>query len=325
VNGEGIMRAMAILAAARFAYTVTLRRGEDGVWRGRADPADAPPHLVGDTPDVAIAGGMLTMDNPSPGRRPSLSHIDGPMASKALIHIGEALETVLHDEDVLWMHRGAMADVGLVLMRGGSLVFALGAETTWLRRLGIIVETDPRADDVRFYDMQSLLDQPDSQLVWLDPSSPHYESQLAELDRIPPHVRTVSIAARADDWATSSAVNRRAVGPDRRRAWGFNFERVDTRFQTRDDFIAHLRTLPKQRPNDLFLRFTVDGRQHEIREGESVLREPWLFCVCRVASPDDPWSSTHIGVARAHPALTADALRASARLIWEKHIQIERS
>lgn len=87
-----------------------------------------------------------------------------------------------------------------------------------LRKFGITVETDPRADDVRLYDMQSLLDQPDSQLVWLDPSSPHYESQLAELDRIPPHVTIISIAARSDDWATSSAVNRRAVGPDRRRS-----------------------------------------------------------------------------------------------------------
>jgi hypothetical protein len=317
------MRAMAIPAAAQFAYTVTLRRGMDGVWRGRAGPADARPQLVGDTPDVAIADGILTMDNPSSGRRRGLSHVDQPMASKALIAIGEALETVLHDEDVLSMHRGAMADVGLVLIRGGDLVLALGDVTQSLRKFGITVETDPRAEDVRFYYMQSLLDQPDSQLVWLDPSSPHYESQLAELDRIPRHVTTVSIAARADDWATSSAVNRRAVSHDRRRPWQFNFERVDTRFQTRDDFIAYLRTLSKQRPEDLFLRFTVDGRQHEIRKGESVLREPWLFCVSEVASLDWGWSSTHIGIARAHPALTADVLRASARLIWEKHIQIE--
>lgn len=56
-----------------------------------------------------------------------------------------------------------------------------------------------------------------------------------------------------------------------------------------------------------------------------MLREPWLFCVCEVASPDVAWSSTHIGVARAHPALTADVLRASVTLILQKHIQIEPS
>jgi hypothetical protein len=310
---------MAIPPTAQFSHSVALRVGHDGVWRGTAEPADQDLGLVGDAPAIELTDSMLTLERRvGPAARLVRAVAGRSQVAKALFEVGEAPETVLQNGDVLHLDRGAMAELSLVLMREGSLVMALGAVTKRIERAGVAIEIDPRADDVRFNYMRSLLDEPKSLLVWLDPQAGDYDRQLAELDRIPAHVTMVSIAARCDDWQTSTAVNRRAVEDEsRRRHWGFNYERVGTQFRTREEFIAHLRGLPERRPTDFFVRFVAEGTVAEVREGECRVHAPWVFSVCSVASPDDGWSRSHVGVARTHPSLTPDRLHTSVRLIQQ--------
>jgi hypothetical protein len=313
---------MAIRAEAQFNYTFRLRRGLDAVWRGEAHGAPDEPHLVGPTPRVSLSDGVLSLTAATSLRRFLARSRGVPMAAVASIGVGAALEAVLEDDDAIRYDRDGMGALGLVVTRGDRLVLAIGAVTPRLGDFGLAVETDPRADDVRFYYMRSLLDDPKATLVWLDPGSPEYESQLAELDRIPPHVTMVSIAARADDWTAAHAVNERALGT-RRHRWGMNFERVDTRIRTRDDFVAHLRSLPKRRPDDFFVRFTVEGCSADVREGEGLASGSWLFYVAKVASTESAWTSSQVGVAREHPALTVEALRESVQQFEPMRLRME--
>jgi hypothetical protein len=313
---------MAIRSTAQFSHNVALEVGPDGVWRGTAEPADQELSLVGDAPAIELTGGMLTLERRGVPEARVRAVAGGSHVARARFEVGEALETVLDDGDVLHLDRGAMAEVSLVLLREDHLVMALGAITRQIERAGLAIEVDPRADDVRFYYMRSLLDDRSSQLVWLDPQASDYEQQLAELDQIPAHITMVSIAARCEDWQTSAAVNRRAVQGGGRR-WSFNYERVGTQFRTREEFIAHLRGLPERRPTDFFLRFVADGTVAEVREGECQVHEPWLFSVFSVASPNDAWSRSQVGVARTHPSLTPDRLQTSVRLILEGQVHFE--
>ena len=314
---------MAIPYTAQFSHTVALQRSPDGAWRGVAESADQHSSLVGDAPAVQLSRGELTLERrsaPRPG--PFRELIPESRVAMARFAVGDALEAVLGDGDVLHMDRGAMAELSLVLLRKGRLALALGAIDQKLERVGVTIEVDPRTDDALLYYVRSLLDRPDSQLVWLDPKAADYERQLAELGRIPPHVSMVSIAARCDDWQTSSAINQRALqNPPGRRHWGFNYETVATTFRTREEFVAYLRALPQQRPADFFLRFVAEGTVAELREGECRVHEPWLFSVHSVASRKDGWSRSQAGVARAHASLTPECLHTSVRLVVESPIQ----
>jgi hypothetical protein len=314
---------MAIPFTAQCRYTVTLRHGADGPWRGTADPADQGLSLVGDAPAIELDNGRLTLSRRALTPERLRAGFGTPVVS-ASVGIGDALETVLRDGDRLQVLRGGMAELALVLRREERLVMALGVVTEDLKEAGIGVEVDPRADDGRFYYMRSLLDRKDAMLVWLDPASAEYEAQLSELDRIPPHVTMVSIAARCDDWTTSTAVNRRAVGDNRRsHRWGFNYERVDARVRTREEFVRYLRGLPDRRRTDVFLRFAAGGQVVDLRAGECAALDPWLLSVGSVRPADDGWAHSHLGVARMHPALTAERLLASVQAVLRGGMQFE--
>ena len=315
---------VSILPEAQFNYVVRLRRGPDAVWRGTATATPDEPHLVGATPGIELANGVLSIVGPTSHepRRRRRSVETYPISSRAAMAVGDTLEAVLRDDDVIDLDRGPMGTVGIVVSRDNQLVVALGDVTRRVERFGISIVVDPRADDVRFYYMKSLLDRPDALLVWLDPASPAYESQLEELEHVPRDITMVSLAARCSDWKASSEVNGRVTGVPRR--WGFNFETVSPRFATREDFIDYLRSLPSARPRDFFLAFTVDGQPIVVREGETRAEAGWLIHVDEVSSPDWGWEPSAIGMARAHPGLSADALKTSVQQITHKHMQIEK-
>jgi hypothetical protein len=299
--------------------------GHDGVWRGTAEPSDEEPGLLGDAPAIELTGGILTFQRRVGPAARSVRQAAGRIEiGKARFQVGKAPETVLQNGDLMYFERGPMAELSLVLTREESLIMALGTVSRPMKQAGVATEIDPRADDLRFGYMRSLLDKPHTQLVWVDPQAADYERQLAELDRIPPHVTMVSIAVRCDDFHTSAAVNRRALQDQSRpRQWSFNYEEVPTRFRTREEFIAHLRGLPERRPKDFFIRFAIEGTVADVREGECRVHAPWMFSVCSVFSPNYAWSLSHVGVARTHPSLTPECLHTSVGLIQQNTPKLE--
>ncbi len=315
---------MAIDSSAQFDYLATLRHDSDRVWRGRATGTPDRPQLVGTQPAVELTAGVLTLTDDTTGA--AVRSITNPRPSKiagaTALQVGEAPEALIQDGDQIRLNRDGMGTLALIVAREGRLILGLGAVAHSLAEFGVSVDIDPRADEVRFYYMKSLLDQPDAVLVWLDPVSPDYSSQLAELDHIPAHITMVSIAARCADWSEAVAVNDRAVG-GRRTRWGFNYELVAERFQTREQFVGYLRALPERHRGEFFLRFRDGGRHVDVREGECTLLDPWLLCVDEVEM-GSAWTASRIGIGRTQSNLSPDALRESVRKFTQWNMRIGR-
>ncbi|HEY7475309.1 MAG TPA: hypothetical protein VH679_09890 [Vicinamibacterales bacterium] len=305
---------MVIHPSGLFDHTAVLRRDHTGVWRGRAGPNEQDETLVGDTPQVELAGGTLTLVR-TQFEWPGVFRRDrDPLTARVALPVGPAFEAVLQDEDEIRTLREGTGDLAATLTRNGQLQIALGAVHGLLASAGITVEMDPRARDVDFYGVARMVKRPDVKLFWLDPGDPNLELHLAEINHVSPDVQTVIVVARGGDRAKLRDLNQRVFSP-RRPHGSWWFEVAPERVRTESDLMAYLEQLPGTRPEDLWLRFTIDGRTHEVREGEYQQQDPWHLFVARVYTPGIPGELSQLGVARVHPALSAETFTSSVRRI----------
>jgi len=237
--------------------------------------------------------------------------------------VGDTLEAVLEDGDRLRVCRGGTADLGITVFRGGRFMLALGAVGHMGLGAGIALEEDPRAAEVDLYWLASIVDPPDTTLVWLDRSSSDFESRFEACQHGPMNVRVILAVKDADD-LTRKRLNDLMVLGTLSTASCY-CEYIDSRFQNGTEWAAYLRGLPKTRPKDLFIRITVDGVTSTVREGEYAFTQPWHLYVARVFTPGIPGELSQLAIARERHALTAKMLLDSTlaisqssgtRIVW---------
>ena len=318
---------MAIPAASCFDYEAPLTRSRSGGWTGLAVPTanqSVHPGLAGDQPTLELAGGTVTLRRTESvlGRFKSHHQSWGTSPSQVSFRVGEALEAVVEDGDLLCVSRGGTTDLSATLCRSNYLVMGLGAVAH--RRLGpgVTIQEDPRANDVDLYHLTTTLDRPDTTLVWLDSSDPHVDEALSELSR-PPGTGLV-IAIAGPDSEERRQLNWRAAALASGAHTSCEFVDVDSRFTTRETWLDYLRQLPKTRPRDLSIRFGFDGQDIDVREGEYAFREPWHLFVAKVYTPGIPGEWSQLAVARKHRVLTAQMVVDSTELIASGQLQILR-
>jgi len=303
---------MVIHSSGLFDHRASLRRHRAGVWRGRAEPNQQEETLVGDAPHLELSEGNLAL------ARAQFDWLGvfkrDPLTARVSFGVGGAFEAVLENDDVIRTCRAGTGDLAAMLTRNGQLVMALGAVDGLLVPAGIAVEMDPRAREVDFYPVAWMVQKPDVKLFWLDPDDPHLDRRLDEIRCAPPEVTTVILVARGGDRAKVTALNQRAVS-SRRPTGSWWFQVAPERVRTEAELMAYLEQLPKTRPDDLWLRFTIDGRTFEVREGEYQLHDPWHLFVAKVYTPGTPGEFSQLGVARVHPALMADVFTSSVQRI----------
>ena len=170
-------------------------------------------------------------------------------------------------------------------------MLALGAAGHMGLGAGIALEEDPRAAEVDLYWLASIVDHPDTTLVWLDRSSSDFESRFEACQHGPMNVRVILAVKDADD-LTRKRLNDLMVLGTLSTASCY-CEYIDSRFQNGTEWAAYLRGLPKTRPKDLFIRITVDGVTSTVREGEVRLHTAMATCTWQECSPQGSLANCH--------------------------------
>lgn len=289
---------MAIRSSSLFDVEAPLRRRDSGGWIAGAVPGGVRGffNFWGDEPTIELAGGLVSILRPA--RTP--------------FRVGPLPEGVAADGDRLRVSRCSSGELGVALLRHARVVLALGALPS-APDANVRVTDDPRVRDERLSMVAAALNGGD-QLVWLDTRDPRLDSALDALQHRSPHRSVVAIAG--PDRESRRALNQRAFAMSRAVGGGRYYVHVDERWATRDEWLAHLRTLPASRPNDLHVRITLDGTDHQLREGEYRFSEPWHLYVQRVGRTAlEPAEHSLVGIARAHPAVDREALIEAVRTL----------
>ena len=312
---------MVIHPSGLFDHVAVLRRDDAGVWRGRADSNQQQDTLVGDEPRIKLIDGMLTLVRTEFEWPGAFRRDRDPLAGRVSFRVGPALEAVLDNEDTIRMLRHGTGDLAVTLARNGQVVMALGAVDRLVAPAGIRVDTDPRASDLDFYGIAHMAGKPDVRLVWLDVDDRDLESRVEEIQRPPQSVKTVIAVARTGDRSRLRDLNDRVfAGRSHASLW---YQVAPERIRSQDDLMTYLRHLPKTRPDDLCLRFTIDGRSSDVREGEYRSHDPWHLFVAKVFTPGMPGELSQLGVAHTDPNLSVDTFTSSVRQIAGSSINFD--
>lgn len=310
---------MAIPLVGQFFYQTTLERIGGKTWGGRALPRvdrSKHPGLAGDAPGVRLADGAieLTCTDRDLSEVADTHWRTTEPARRVSFPVGSALDAVAADGDVLRVYRGATTDLAATIVRDSRLVIALGAIARHEFHEGIVIEEDPRADEMKLYPLRPLLDDPATTLVWLDANDPRVHEELeARLDTPTPG-RILAIAGLDEE--QRRRLNMRLpelTFPSRHTST--DFVQIGARFSSVEQWVAYIRGLPATRPNDLHIRFTVNGADVIVREGDDAFHAPWHLVVTKVRTWGIPGEGSKLAIARAHDALTREMLIESAALI----------
>lgn len=307
-----------------FTYSTVIRRGSDGRWEGRALAAvdgTRHPGLVGDQPQLELLRGLLTLRRSESwfSRKRNRHYAQwGSPASTVRLPVGEVIEAVASEGDHLIARRTGTGDCGVELRRGGELKVGLGAVQgdEWLA-----VQDDPRAHDSSLSRMAAILDRPDTSLVWVDAADRDHEALVRRIQGVPPGPLVVAIAGQ--DAEARRRVNHRLsairLPPGSSGRW---YVDVDERFTSLEEWLSHVHSIPKRRPDDLWIRFTSRSESITLREGEYGFMDPWHLFVQRVFAPGLPGALSQMAIVRAHPGVNQEMVIASARSIASGRIEI---
>src|SRR5262245_23857338 len=157
---------MSISPAGQFDYAVPLTSRGEHDWGGRAmPPTETKFHagLVGRQPDVTLSADTITLHRTENARNFLLDpHYRswGKPRSRVSFKVGPLLARVVEQSDVLYIHRGGTAEVGLVLSRQGALITAVGAVRAGALGDGNTFTEDSRARELSLYGVRHSLDDP---------------------------------------------------------------------------------------------------------------------------------------------------------------------
>jgi hypothetical protein len=277
---------MAIPRSSGFDYHTVLHAVGDHAWAGRADD-DASESLLGHRPSVTVTSGLVTLTRKARSGLVPAASFDG----------GEALDAVLQEGDVLSCWYTGTAEIGLSVTRAGSLLLALGALDD-VSSAGITIELDPRVEEVELAEALHFIDGPGTRIVWLDAQHPcELDSRIRELDADSPGVTALAIVARTDNLETRLALNRRTMQRHRRRS--MIFLQASERFVRVEDWLEYVRTLPHERPADLWLRIRSGNDEKLVPQGTTATIDGWLVHVLRVFERGIPGRLSQVGLVRA--------------------------
>jgi hypothetical protein len=309
-----------------FTYTAVIHKDQTGTWRGRAHAAqDAARHpgLAGDQPQLELIDGTLTItcteSRSSQRRNPHYARWGAP-ASAVRLAVGDVPEAVARDGDELTIDRTGTGDCAFQLRTEGELNVGLGA----IRNDGgIKIEEDPRADETELYGVAAVLDADATSLVWLNISDPDHESVVRRIECLPAGPWVIAIAGQHAE--ERRRMNRRVAALRLRFDGGSRWSvDVDERFSSKDEWLAYLRSLPKRRPDDLWIRFTARGESITLKEGEYGFMDPWHLSVQRVYTPGMPGQLSQLAIVRKHPSVSKEMVIESGRAIAFGRMEIER-
>jgi hypothetical protein len=226
---------------------------------------------------------------------------------------------VVQNRDTLTVRRWGTGDFAAALLRDGELVAGIGALRICHLEPRLRLDEDPRADEVRLYHLPSLLDDPETTLVWLHLSDPHLEQKIAGMSEL--RTARVVVAIAGSDPTERQRLNHR-VAQIRMAVMSAQYEDVDARFANQEDWLEYLRRLPRVRPEDLWIRFTLGGASTVVREGEYAFQYPWHLFVHSVHRPGVPGELSQLAVAREDPALDKDVIVSSTKAIAARDLEI---
>ena len=314
-----------IHASGCFNYQIPLRRRHDGAWEGQASPGDADlyhPGLVGECPHLVLLDGCVTLTCTESASQQQLRPVyrKWPVRTHQVVFdVGPAIEQVAEDGALLRVTRSGTGDLGAEFLRDQQLVLAIGNVDTSLR--GVIgVEYDPRVDDDDLYWVKYVLSKPDTQLVWIDAEQCDLEATRQSFGLS--DSGWVQLACRSRSREESLRLNH-ALLPDRtlaRRSHGW--ADVDPRFKTPDEWVAYIRSLPDERPDDVYVRFDVAGTGVTLREREYAFLEPWHIYLHRIRRRGVPGKTSHMGIARDHSGVDKATVIESTNRIATRSIRI---
>ncbi len=320
---------MSISPAAQCNYLVRVSRGAGGCWHGRADPASDDayhPGLAGNRPEIELRDDVIMLRPTESGlsRARTPKYRDwGPPASEVSIPVGPAVSAVLAEGDVMVVSRLGTSDLAVVVLRGDALQLGLGAIACAPLGSEVTVQEDPRASEQWLYGIAATLEDPEATLVWIDLADPNCQSAINSIDDVP--TKRVVIAIAGPEPAERRRMNN-SIAAKRSPAWQSArwYVDVDARFATREQWVEHLRGLPKTRPTDLWVRFAVEGVTALLHEGEYRFESPWHLVVEKVYRPGIPGELSQLGLVREHPAVTKQMVMKSLRPIASRQIHFTR-
>jgi hypothetical protein len=320
---------MAISPAGQFDYVVPLTRRGEHEWGGRAMPPTETkyhPGIVGRQPDVVLSADTITLHRTEDALTfaldPHYRRWRQPRLRESF-KVGPLLARVVEQSDVLHIHRGGTAEVGLVLSRQGVLVMALGAVRPGALGDGNTFTEDSRAGEVSLYGVRNSLDDPDWLFVWLNTSEADIETLAGRVDAVEGNRLLIAIAG--EDPNARWQLNHRLATPSRgsRHRSACYYIDVDGRFATREQWLAYIRQLPQTRPLDLHIHFQLGTVSKVVLEHEYVSQTPWHLFVQRVYTPGLPGDLSQLAIVREHRGVTREMVLEAARTISSRSIVLE--
>ena len=315
---------MSIAPVGQFDYEVVLSWGA-GKWSGRAAPArdSRHPGLVGARPNLELSDGVVALHRTESAFfvAAAYSQFERP-ASWISLRVGAAVEALAAEGDRLRLRRGGTGDIGITLVRNDAFILGLGAVVGLPLAPSMTVHEDPRAAEVDLYHVIRTIDRPGTTLVWLDPADQNFETTINSLRQLPGERLVVAITGPSA--GERRAVNRRVAGPPFSSHASREFVDVEPRFATCEQWVAYLRQLPKVRPNDLYLRFSFEGGDIDVREGEQAFKRPWHLFVAKVQTPGLPGEWSQLAIVREHHAIDIQTVIDSTRMVASGHIEMTR-
>lgn len=314
---------MAIARSGCFDYTVRLHRRSPNAWGGRAAASadqSLHPGLAGERPEIELVNGGITIASTESWirRRTSPHYRDwGPPASTVRVAVGPAFEAVAREGDVLTIYRAGTGDLAATLVRGDDLQLHVGSISAALANTGIVIEEDPRAQEVQLYGILRSVADPDTSLIWVDASDPQQrEPAIQAIHRS--RAKRLIIAVAGEDPAERRRVNHRLADTGaplprgRSSCW---YVDVDARFRSREAWLDYLHGLPESRPTDLWIRFATGGTSTVVGEGECAFTDPWHLFVARVFRPGLPGELSRFAIARNHAAISNEMVSAASAMM----------
>jgi hypothetical protein len=112
---------------------------------------------------------------------------------------------------------------------------------------------------------------------------------------------------------------------DRRRrpkASSMAFIDVDDRFVSEDQWRAYIQSLPSTRPDDVYIRFTIEGVHMDLREREYRQHPPWQLYVHKVYRQGVPGETSHVAIVRASLGMSREASIEATEQIASRHVML---
>jgi hypothetical protein len=157
-------------------------------------------------------------------------------------------------------------------------------------------------------------------VVWLDAGDPQCDRLVDSIPDMAPGGRMLVLIAGGDAGARRRVHG--LVGSPRRRAKARSGEFVDVgdRFRTEAEWRAYIDRLPRARPDDVYVRFTIDGVPIDVRERQYADQPPWQLYVHNVYRQGVPGTLSGVAIVAASLGMTQAAIVETADQISEGRI-----